>query len=349
MPGMDGIEAGQTIKGLGLTPAPHMVMVSAHGREEMLKGAEHVGFDDVLIKPVTPSVMFDVVMRALDPDHEDLGDSTDDGRAPSAVDMARLKGLRALLVEDNEFNQQVATELLADMGLTVDVAENGQVAVDKVKAGHYDIVLMDMQMPVMDGVTATTAIRKLGYASLPIVAMTANAMQADRDKCIAAGMNDHLAKPINPDDLAGSLLKWIRPAVKVAAPAAPAAAGRPDLPEIDEDIFDFDQIGPIFKWNMGKMKPMLAGFLSDAAAKVEALDAAGKADDLGEIRQIAHGLKGTANIAGAVRLGRIAADIEAAAIADKPKTIQRMMPLLAPTLEELQSALNTFLIEEGAL
>jgi PAS domain S-box-containing protein len=351
MPGMDGIEAGQAIKSLGLTPTPHMVMVSAHGREEMLKGAEHVGFDDVLIKPVTPSVMFDVVMRALDPDHEDLGDSTDDGRAPSTVEMARLKGLRALLVEDNEFNQQVATELLADMGLTVDVAENGQVAVDKVKAGHYDIVLMDMQMPVMDGVTAAAEIRKLGYASLPIVAMTANAMQADREKCIAAGMNDHLAKPINPDDLAGSLLKWIRPAVKVAAPpvAVPAASGRPNLPEIDEDIFDFDQIGPIFKWNMGKMKPMLAGFLKDAAAKVASLEDAAKAGDLGPVRQIAHGLKGTANTAGAVRLGRIAGDIEAAAIADNPKTLHRMMPLVAPTLDELQSALTTFLIEEGAL
>ena len=124
---------------------------------------------------------------------------------------AALRGARILLVEDNEINQQVATELLQDAGFVVDVASNGQIAVDMVQTASYDLVFMDMQMPVMDGVTATVEIRKHErFRELPIVAMTANAMQGDRDKCIAAGMNDHLGKPIEPEELRQAVLKWVR-------------------------------------------------------------------------------------------------------------------------------------------
>ncbi len=345
MPGMDGIEAGRQIKALGLPAPPHLIMVSAYGREEMQKGAEAAGFDDTLIKPVSPSMMFDVVMRVLGAEQDDMpGTGEAAGAVAAEAAVAALKDRRVLLVEDNEFNQQVASEMLADMGMAVEVAENGRVAIDKVAAGRYDIVLMDMQMPVMDGLTATMEIRRNGHADLPIVAMTANAMQADRDKCLAAGMNDHLAKPIDPDALAATLVKWTRS----APPAAPAAGGRPDLPEIDEDIFDFERIGPIFKWNMARMKPMLSGFLSDAAAKVAALhDAVGGGDPI-QVRQVAHGLKGTANTAGAVRLGRMAADIETAAIAGQTKSITRLLPLVAPTLAELESALTPVLTEKGS-
>ena len=346
MPGMDGLEAGRQIKGLGLDATPHLIMVSAYGREEMQKGAEAGGFDDVLIKPVSPPMMFDVVMRTLGADLDGGEADEDKSSAPEAA-LATFKGLRALLVEDNEFNQQVASEMLADLGMTVEVAENGKVAVDKVAAGRYAIVLMDMQMPVMDGVTAAAEIRKRGHAELPIVAMTANAMQSDRDKCLAAGMNDHLAKPIDPDSLAAALLKWTRPAAG-PPPRPAAAAGRPELPEIDEDIFDFEPMGSIFKWNMARMKPMLVGFLQDAAAKAGALEVAVGGGDHTQVRQIAHSLKGTANTAGAMRLGRMAADIEAAAIADQAKAIRRLLPLVAPTLTELQSALTPFLSQTGA-
>ena len=115
-------------------------------------------------------------------------------------------------MEDNDLNQEVATELLRDAGFVVDLAENGQIALDKIRAADYDIVLMDMQMPVMDGVTATGEIRKdARFKDLPVVAMTANAMQGDRDRCLAAGMNDHVAKPIEPENLWKALLKWIKP------------------------------------------------------------------------------------------------------------------------------------------
>jgi two-component system sensor histidine kinase/response regulator len=126
--------------------------------------------------------------------------------------LGSIRGARVLLVEDNDLNQEVALELLRDAGLIVDLAEDGQRALDKLATADYDIVLMDMQMPVMDGVTATVALRlDPRWQSLPVVAMTANAMQADRERCLAAGMNDHIAKPIEPEDLWKTLLKWIKP------------------------------------------------------------------------------------------------------------------------------------------
>ena len=131
-----------------------------------------------------------------------------------------------LLVEDNDINQQVACELLQMPGFNVDVADNGLVALQKLREGRYDLVLMDMQMPVMDRLAATRAIRQMeGLAGLPIVAMTANAMKSDRDRCMDAGMNDFLVKPINPDELWARLRHWIRPAVPFypSAPASPSA------------------------------------------------------------------------------------------------------------------------------
>jgi len=148
--------------------------------------------------------------------------------APMGGIMAAIVGARVLLVEDNSMNQQLASELLSDAGLLVDIADNGQIAVDRVKTNDYDLVVMDMQMPILDGVSATRAIRALpGKRDLPIVAMTANAMLADRERCMEAGMVDFVVKPIDPDALFRTLLRWIEPTgvvpVDVGAPAANVA------------------------------------------------------------------------------------------------------------------------------
>src|SRR3569623_1751438 len=141
--------------------------------------------------------------------------------------MHALRGARILVVEDNDINQQVARELLEGMGLAVEVADNGAVALQKLETADFDLVFMDMQMHVMDGVTATKCVRSLKrFDSLPIIAMTANAMEQDRRKCIDAGMNDFLIKPIDPEDMWGMLLRWVR-ASRIKGSPAPAGAAEP--------------------------------------------------------------------------------------------------------------------------
>lgn len=227
MPGRDGVATAGDIRQLPLSRQPQLVMVTAYGRDELIAAATKAGITDILIKPVTASLLFDTVIRVLgsarvEPIHA--------GRAPvvSDADLVPIRGARILLVEDNEINREVASELLQLVGCLVDVAENGAVAVDKAGQGRYDCVLMDVQMPVMDGLTATREIRKLpGCAELPIAAMTANAMAGDRERCLAAGMQDHVGKPIDPEVLWGMLLRWARPRVPV--PPVAESVGHPGV------------------------------------------------------------------------------------------------------------------------
>ena len=209
MPGIDGIETGKRIRGLpDLAVRPQLVMVTAYGREEVLKQAEENDFANVLIKPVTPSMLFDSAVEVLATNHEKVFD------VPSspALNLSCLRGAHVLLVEDNELNREVALGLLEDAHVSIDLAEDGEVAVRMVSKHDYDLVLMDMQMPVMDGIAATKAIRSNPQLRrVPIIAMTANVMATDRDKCFEAGMDDHVSKPIDPDELFATLLRWIKP------------------------------------------------------------------------------------------------------------------------------------------
>ena len=227
MPGMDGMEAARRIRSLGLANAPMILMVTAHGREEVLKEAGTAGIQNVLIKPVNASVLFDTTMDVLG---RRANAPSNAGAAEAGVDhrMQALRGARILLVEDNDINQQVARELLQDAGLIVDTADNGAVAIEKLEDSEYDLVFMDMQMPVMDGVTATLRIRESKrFDALPIVAMTANAMEQDRRKCIDAGMNDFLVKPIDPKEMWAILQRWIRTPRVSRAPLQPEQVASP--------------------------------------------------------------------------------------------------------------------------
>ncbi|MDC6170850.1 response regulator, partial [Paucibacter sp. XJ19-41] len=157
----------------------------------------------------------------------EIGQASDaQGRraGPLPSELSALRGARVLLVDDNDLNREMAAELLEGQGLIVVLAEDGQQALDRLDQARFDIVLMDMQMPVLDGLEATRRIRaRPEWAGLPVLAMTANAMRSDRERCLAAGMNDHIAKPIEPDELFAQLLHWL-PARAGAAPAAPAEA-----------------------------------------------------------------------------------------------------------------------------
>jgi two-component system sensor histidine kinase/response regulator len=211
MPEMDGWEASQRIRRLSSAAvAPIIVMVSAHGRELLSErsAAEHALINGFLVKPVTASMLLEAVANAKA--SASLAAQGQNPTAPrAAVKPKRLQGLRLLVVEDNKINQMVAKGLLTQEGARVTLADNGSLGLAAVAAEQppFDVVLMDVQMPVMDGYAATRAIRQeLGLTTLPIIAMTANAMASDRAACLAAGMNDHVGKPFELDHLVAMLL-----------------------------------------------------------------------------------------------------------------------------------------------
>lgn len=239
MPGMNGDVAVQRIHLDQTIPTkPKIVMITAYGREDVLRSAEQAGVEGILIKPVSPSTLLDTILSVLG--RKRLFDAKDEHSltTKSHADGGKLAGARLLLVEDNEINREFATELLCSEGMVVDVAENGRVAVDMAQSNSYDCVLMDVQMPEMDGLEATRQIRTLAakpglqrLASLPIIAMTALAMTQDEDRSRAAGMNDHVAKPIDPEKLISILAKWIaqnggQTSTAAASPGAPHSAAQ---------------------------------------------------------------------------------------------------------------------------
>ena len=313
MPGMDGIETAKAIRELSLKNPPHMVMVTAYGREEVMKEAEAVGLENFLTKPVNPSILFDTAMRVLGWQKNEQRTS-ERGVSDILEDLAIIKGARILVAEDNELNQEVAMGLLEDAGFEVDIANNGQEAVDMVGKKTYDIVLMDMQMPVMDGIAATVEILKDGrFKELPVVAMTANAMQQDKEKCIEAGMVDHVAKPIDPDELFRALLKWVKPRHAVVQPDQPARkAAKPGQESTLPAIAGLDaELG--MRRVRGKTSlylSMLRKYIANQENTTTELRVALDAGDLATAERIAHSAKGVSGNIGASELQDMAGNIE---------------------------------------
>ncbi|WPC65150.1 response regulator [Rhodoferax ferrireducens] len=237
MPGMNGDEVTRRIHAEpGIAHQPKVVMVSAYGHEDVIKLAEQARVDGFLTKPVSPSTLLDTVLSVLGRGRILAGGN----KQPASADTrgnSSLSGACLLLVEDNDINREFATELLRGEGIEIIEAVNGQEALDKVQQHDLDAVLMDLQMPVMDGLQATRRIRALAntpegarFASLPIIAMTALAMPQDAQKSREAGMNDHISKPVDPEHLMATLAKWIHlPADRTSAPKP--AISHPDLPQ----------------------------------------------------------------------------------------------------------------------
>ena len=373
MPGIDGIEAATRIKNLPtLSKTPVIVLVTAYGREEIMQKAEDSGLDGFLIKPVNASVLFDAIMQAFGEKIPETSRLT--RRRKEADVLQEIQGARILLVEDNEINQQVAGEILEGVGLIVTIANNGQEAVDAVKATNYDAVLMDVQMPVMDGYTATRRIRKWESVSanadsdiretdfrgqrtddrrqmtedgsqiteariqasnlqpptsnIPIIAMTAHAMAGDEEKSLEAGMNGHVTKPIDPEQLFAELQKWIRPGEKRAADRQQDVTVEPSPPKLSED--DLPQTLPGFDLEVGLRRLMgnkrlyrklLLDFGSKYTGTAAEIRHALDAGDFEQTHSLVHNLKGLAGNLAATELQAATVEMEKLIKGGQKKTI----------------------------
>jgi signal transduction histidine kinase/CheY-like chemotaxis protein len=349
MPGMDGIEASRHIKNhTGLNKIPAILMVTAYGREELMQQAEGMGLEGFLLKPVSPSMLFDATIQAFGEAVPEISRAAQRHQKEAEM-LQHLQGAHVLLVEDNEINQQVAREILEGVGLNVAIATNGQEAVNAVKENSYDAVLMDVQMPVMDGYTATREIRKdEGNQELPIIAMTAHAMAGDADKSLKVGMNGHVTKPIDPDQLFSTLQKWIKPGEKsvpvqqseVSIEQFKFDKAMPAEDELPESLPGFDFAGGLrrLRGNKKLYRKLLLSFAKDYKGVANEIRQSLDAQEFDQAHSLVHNLKGLAGNLAATRLQAAAANLE------KPvKGYEKKIPStkeLNLKFSELESALN---------
>ena len=299
MPHMSGIEVARAIKGdPQLRTQPAIVLVSAFGKDDLFEPADSALLDAFITKPVGASALVDTLMELY---------SGDTKTRPSSVRCQYwLDGLRVLLVEDNAINQQIATELMTGAGVDVFTADNGRIALEMVRSGErYDLVLMDLQMPEMDGFAATAALRAdPALDALPIVAMTAHAMQPERARCLAAGMNDHLSKPIDPELLFYTVAHWTGRSGEDAGPPAAAPLGS-GLLDADAAIERLGLAPEVYHTLLGKF--VLAH--GDVGARIAAALTSGARETA---MRDAHTIKGVAATLGAHTLAEAARELEEA-------------------------------------
>jgi two-component system sensor histidine kinase/response regulator len=419
MPGMDGIEASRRIKSHRvLSKIPAIIMVTGYGREEVMQQTQDIGLEGFLLKPINASTLFDAIMQILGEAEPAISAIGHGKKQQEAETLQNLQGARVLLVEDNEINQQVAKEILEGGGLVVTIAGNGREAVDLVKSSEFEAVLMDVQMPVMDGYTATREIRKWESVSaeadtdiietqningdnpelksairnpqpeidiqytrpdpqatkvqhpasniqhpIPIIAMTAHAMAGDEQKSLEAGMNGHVTKPIDPDQLFATLQKWIKPAsertvVQKSLPTsggssltdapAQAAKAEPVEDELPESLAGFDLAAGLARLmgNKRLYRKLLLDFGAKYAAAAAEIREALAAKDFNRAHSLVHNLKGLAGNLAATKLQAAAVAMEKlvkgqTAETASEKELNRQLSALESALEKALDAVQT--------
>ena len=322
---------------------PKIIMLTAYGREEVMRRAEEIGIDRFLLKPVSRSIFFDTIMQAFGKDVAPSTRRKGLGEMEKAT-LAYLAGARILVAEDNPINQQVAREILENAGMSVKVADNGLEAVHMAVAGNFDAVLMDVQMPVMDGYRATGELRRNESTfRLPIIAMTAHAMAGDRQKSLDSGMNDHVTKPVNPQELLSTLARWIEPRFR-GKPATVSGLTQTPLPERLPG-FDMDAGLDRLSGNTRSYANLLRRFADDYHDATEELARLLDMGDMEALRHQVHSIKGVAGNLGATEVEKAARDMELA-IVQGEKNIPELLGNLAAALGPSLEALRQFFTEQ---
>jgi PAS domain S-box-containing protein len=345
MPRLDGVDTTRELLDRNLlSDTQTVLMVTAYGRDDAAMAGQGLPIQSFLTKPVSASTLLDSILMAKGRPAISYRQRK---QAEGAIDSTRrLAGARVLLVEDNEINQELAVDLLTQAGIIVEVANNGEEALAQLEAGTFDGVLMDIQMPVMDGYTATREIRKLDrFRDLPVIAMTANAMVGDREKAIDAGMNDHLGKPLNVEQMFATMARWITlsepPEERISRPPEPGApAALPPLEGIDSNAGL-----AVCGGNLDLYRRLLLKFRKGYEGFESRIESALDEEDLETATRLAHTMKGVAANLGALETSATAAALEtlckeggqADCIREELNRLQSALSVVLGSVEQLEN------------
>jgi CheY-like chemotaxis protein/HPt (histidine-containing phosphotransfer) domain-containing protein len=348
MPGIDGVALGQLIKSDDKLQKTHLVMLIPLGQPGNVLVPENV-IAASLTKPTRPSDLFDCLSSVLA--GIPMPCPTQHLVPPPAFRELRQGAVRILLAEDNITNQQVFVAHLKKLGLRVDAVANGLEALKALETIPYDLVLMDVQMPEMDGLDATRAIRNPQSAvldhHLPIIALTAHAMQGDRDKCLAAGMSDYLSKPTTPQALLEKLNHWLPaeqpiPSELAPKPLIPPTSAMPLSPEAV--VFNKKKMMHFLTDDLALVRTILRRYLDDFPKQLEALKQNLAAGETASVERRAHGIKGAAATVGGERLCLVATEMEKCGKAGDLKSVADLLPALELQFAQLKQAMSDLVV-----
>ncbi|MDY6990858.1 MAG: response regulator [Thermodesulfobacteriota bacterium] len=335
MPGMDGETLGKRIRQAPALSETLLVMMATMGRRGDASRLRKIGFSAYLTKPVKEPIVHDCLVTVLSDKEGPSAKRAEHIVTRHSIVEDRWRKARILLAEDNVINQKVALKILEKIGCRADAVVNGRLAVDALQSRAYDLVLMDCQMPEMDGYAATRKIRGLNskIRKVPIVAMTAHAMQGDRDKCIAAGMDDYIPKPVNPQTLIEVIERWLTK----GEVAEKKEAG---VPKTSAKAEVFDRAG-LLERTMGDQdfaQEIVEAFFEDVPRQIADLKECLNNGDGSMVQQHAHTIKGASSNVGGLALQATAARIEAAGKMGNLEEVASLVSQLDQGLEVLKAA-----------
>lgn len=345
MPEMDGLETIKQIKQNKEFNDLPIIMVSAFGNEDVVQEVKNIGVSYFITKPYTYSTLFDTIMDVFGKDIKTSHVRAEKGKK-FTKELQNIAGINILLVEDNEINQQVATELLEDEGFNVIIANDGLEALNLMKESgepsKYGLIFMDIQMPIMDGYTATEEIRKLSqYNEVPIIAMTADAMTGVREKCIDLGMNDMVTKPIDPDEMFGAMVEWIKPTKEMKERVNPKIK-KEVLDVVVPDIEGLNIEGALKRINNKKTLYLniLNKFAEGNLRLVSEIEAVYNNKDYETAKRLIHTLKGVSGNLGADEIHVLSKEVEEYIEAKNDEKVKTGLPRLDEKIQELIHAIN---------